>query len=76
MIADNTVYAAFYTTPDYTSSGGSLKSIHKTLEGAIASLYPESAAHRADFRKSVHTTRNIWTGPDGFGEVREMEVQP
>jgi hypothetical protein len=64
------VYAAFRTSPDYHSSGAFLVSIHLSKYGAINALYPDK---QYEF-SPVFSRRGVWTGPDGFGEVREIEV--
>lgn len=67
------VYAAFRSVPDYTAGPAPLVSIHLSLHGAIDALYPNE---QSTFTERRFRDRRIWTGPDGFGEVREMEVKP
>lgn len=69
----SSVYAAFNSTPDYHGRGPSLKSLHETFEGAVRSLYPDREDFQAAFRE---TLPGEWDGPDGFGLVRIVEVQP
>jgi hypothetical protein len=67
------VFAAYRSVPDYTAGPASLLSLHETLEGAIHALYPDREDFRAAFREEANYS---WTGPDGFGSVKEMEVLP
>ena len=63
------VYAAFYSTPDYSGRGPTLLSLHCTLEGAIKALYPDGDY---DFRK--WEGEDIWEGPDGFGLIKLLPI--
>jgi hypothetical protein len=69
------VFAAYRSVPDYHAGPAPLKSLHETLDGAIKALYPDREDFRALFRKS-HYVADTWIGPDGFGEVKKMEVLP
>lgn len=68
------VYAAFRSVPDYTAPSPPLKSLHRTLEGALHSLYPDREDFRNAFRHTS-TDPDEWEGPDGFGLIRLMEVE-
>lgn len=70
------LYVALNSVPDYNAPAPSFKSVHETLEGAIAALYPDSEKFQKAFVKSRYYKENIWIGPDGFGEVREVELLP
>lgn len=65
------VYAAIHTVPDYQAGHGALAGVATTLEQAIKILYPEQ---QYEFRPSS-TRENVWIGPDGFGEIRKLELQ-
>lgn len=69
------VYAAYRSVPDYTAPSPSLVSLHKTLEGAKRALYPDREDFRQAFRKANKPLQDTWIGPDGFGEIRLMEVK-
>lgn len=62
------IYVAMNSEPDWTSHGPRFKSVHKTLEGAIKSLYPKGA----DFRQY---DKCEWIGPDGFGLIRLVKLE-
>lgn len=68
------VYVALRSAPDYSASSPAFKSVHKTLEGAIESLYPGPSQVR--FRDMFHKWPNqdIWEGPDGFGMVKLVQL--
>ena len=69
------VYAAFKSIPDYHGPPPTLVSLHETLVGAMKALYPDESHER--FRNMFTERRSgVWEGPDGFGLVRLMEVQP
>ena len=65
-----TVFAAIRSVPDYHANSGALVSLHRTFQGAKKALYPEQDYN---FIQSG-TNPNVFTGPDGFGEIRRMEV--
>jgi hypothetical protein len=67
------IYAAFRSVPDYHAPSPPLKSLHRTLAGAIESLYPDNEHFRESFRH-VSSDPDIWEGPDGFGMVKLMKV--
>jgi hypothetical protein len=64
------VFAAFHSTPDYHGKGPSLKSLHYSLEGAIASLYP-----KMNYNFQKWPGKDVWEGPDGFGLIKLFEVK-
>lgn len=68
------VYIAMNSNPDWYSPGPTFKSVHKTLDGAIRSLYPEG---RYDFRPSSGDNNGTtsWVGPDGFGFIRLVTLE-
>lgn len=70
-MAAEKVYAAFRSAPDYTAPPPSLVSLHKTLGGAINALYPDKAYN---FTKSTRF-ENVWVGPDGFGQIKLLEIK-
>lgn len=77
------VYAAFRSSPDYASSPTTLVSLHETLDGATMALYPETKQTN-NLRSRKAFTRGItisgadswWTGPDGYGLIKLMEIKP
>lgn len=67
------VYVALNSTPDYSSGGiATFRSVHRTFEGATAALYPVNTAHQESFMPSAR--EGIWFGPDGFGEIRLVNL--
>lgn len=67
------VYVAYYLRTTRYGDLLTFLSVHKTLDGAKAAIYPNSKLQE-DFRKRWELGK-IWYGP-GAVEVREMEVLP
>lgn len=74
---EGSVYVAFRSSPDYNAAAPPIVGLYATLEGAIEALYPgetdQARRFRSQFRESSYASC-VWIGPDGFGEVRLMEV--
>lgn len=66
------VYVALNSDPGWTAPAPSFKSVHRTLDGAKRALYPDHENFRDAFRES---RPGVWTGPDGYGEIRMVEVK-
>lgn len=65
------VFVALNAVPDYSAPSPSFRSVHLTLEGAKRSLFP--GRDPVSWRM---WRDGIWAGPDGYGEIREVEVLP
>lgn len=72
------VYVALNSTPDFSSPAPSFNSVHATFAAAARALFPD----RLDFQESFASRSTsaagrpeVWIGPDGFGEIREVELE-
>lgn len=65
------IYAAIDNVPDYSAGHGALAGVATTLERAIKILYPDQ---QYEFQPST-SRKDVWYGPDGFGEIRKLELQ-
>jgi len=62
------VYVLTYQTPDYSAKPGPPISVHATLQGA-------KEAFSKDYLDKWTGTSPRWEGPDGFGAIKEFEIQ-
>lgn len=69
------IFAALHSVPDYSAGHPPLVGVSHSLQGAIDLLYPGQNLTLAQFREST-VRPGCWNGPDGYGEVRRLEIMP